>query len=95
MEQTLLAAMLAGIILSIPLAENATPRFTVHNGPVTAPGTARRARVEPCWEVAGVSKAGVAAAAKHCPTGAAGSEAVVREFVRLDAAEAAADPADS
>ena len=56
-NRTLLAAMLAGIILSIPLAENASAQVTVHNGPVTAPGTARRARVEPCWEVAGVSKA--------------------------------------
>ena len=69
-NRTLLAAMLAGIILSIPLAENASAQVTVHNGPVTAPGTARRARVEPCWEVAGVSKA---ALQQHCPTGAPGS----------------------
>jgi TolA-binding protein len=55
-NKTVLSALLAGIILSAALAENATAQVPIRTGPSTAPGTTKHPRVEPCWEVAGVSK---------------------------------------
>jgi Spy/CpxP family protein refolding chaperone len=54
---TVLSGLLAGIILSAALANNATAQVPIRTGPHTASGpSAKPARVEPCWEVAGVSK---------------------------------------
>jgi TolA-binding protein len=55
-NKTMPTALLAGIILSAALAENATAQVPVRTGPSTAPGTTTHPRLEPCWEVAGVSK---------------------------------------
>jgi TolA-binding protein len=56
-NKTVLSALLAGIILSAALAENATAQVPIRTTPSTASGqTSRPPRVEPCWEVAGVSK---------------------------------------
>ncbi len=59
-NKTLLAALLAGIILSAALAQNAMAQVPVRTGPSAAPGTTlKRPRAEPCWEVAGVSKSAI------------------------------------
>jgi hypothetical protein len=56
-NKTALSTLLAGIILSAALAETATAQVPIRPVPPTAPGpTARPARQEPCWEVAGISK---------------------------------------
>ena len=58
-NKTVLSALLAGIILSAALAENATAQVPIRTRPSTAPGTTTRPRLEPCWEVAGVSKSAI------------------------------------
>ena len=58
-NKTLLPALLAGIILSAAPAENASAQVPIRARPSTAPGTTTRPRLEPCWEVAGVSKAAI------------------------------------
>jgi hypothetical protein len=58
-NKTALLALLAGIILSAALAENATAQIPIRPKPSTAPGTTTHPRLEPCWEVAGVSKAAI------------------------------------
>jgi hypothetical protein len=94
-NKTVLSALLAGIILSAALAENATAQVPIRTRRSTASGpTSRPPRVEPCWEVAGVPKSAVpqrrviAQQARH-------EVEAVRELIALDAAEAATDPADS
>ena len=58
--KTALAAVLAGIVLSAALAQNALAQVPIRTRPSTAPGTTlKHPRVEPCWEVAGVSKAAI------------------------------------
>jgi len=57
-NNTVLSALLAGIILSA-LPENATAQVPIRTRPSTAPGTTRRPRLEPCWEVAGVAKSAI------------------------------------
>ena len=57
-NKTVLSALLAGIILSA-LPENATAQVPTRTRPSTAPGTTKRPRLEPCWEVAGVSKSAI------------------------------------
>ncbi len=58
--KTALAAVLAGIVLSAALAQNALAQVPIRTRPSTAPGTTlKHPRVEPCWEVAGVSKSAV------------------------------------
>jgi len=57
-SKTVLSGLLAGIMLSAALAGNATAQVPIRPVPPTASGpTAKPARVEPCWEIAGVSKA--------------------------------------
>jgi len=58
-DKTVLSALFAGIILSAALAENATAQVPIRPRPSTAPGTTTRPRLEPCWEVAGVSKTAI------------------------------------
>jgi hypothetical protein len=58
-NKTALSALFAGIILSAALAENATAQVPIRPRPSTAPGTTTRPRLEPCWEVAGVSKSAI------------------------------------
>jgi hypothetical protein len=58
-NKTVLSALLTGIILSATLAENATAQVPIRPRPSTAPGTTKRPRLEPCWEVAGVSKSAI------------------------------------
>jgi hypothetical protein len=59
-NKTVLSALLAGIILSAALVENATAQVPIRTGPSTGSRpTSRRPRQEPCWEVAGVSKAAI------------------------------------
>jgi len=58
-NKTLLSAVFAGIILSTALAENAIAQIPIRTRPSTAPGTIKRPRLEPCWEVAGVSKSAI------------------------------------
>jgi Spy/CpxP family protein refolding chaperone len=58
-NKTVLSALLTGIILSAALAENASAQVPIRPRPSTAPGTTTRPRLEPCWEVAGVSKAAI------------------------------------
>jgi TolA-binding protein len=55
-NKTVLSALLTGIILSAALAENAAAQIPIRPRPSTAPGTAIHPRLEPCWEVAGISK---------------------------------------
>ena len=57
-NKTVLSALLTLIILSAALAENATAQAPIRTRPSTAPGTTKP-RLEPCWEVAGVSKAAI------------------------------------
>ena len=57
-NKTVLSALLTLIILSAPLAGNATAQAPIRTRPSTAPGTTKP-RLEPCWEVAGVSKSAV------------------------------------
>jgi len=57
-NKTVLSTLLAGIILSA-LPENATAQVPIRTRPSTAPGTTKRPRLEPCWEVAGVSKSAI------------------------------------
>jgi len=57
-NMALLSALLAGVILSVALAENADAQVVIRNGPSTASKPiAKPPKQEPCWEVAGVSKA--------------------------------------
>jgi hypothetical protein len=58
-DKTALSALFAGIILSAALAGNATAQVPIRIRPSTAPGTTKRPRLEPCWEVAGVSKSAI------------------------------------
>ena len=58
-NKTVLSALLAGIILSAALVENATAQVPIRTRPSTAPGTITHPRLEPCWEVAGVSKSAI------------------------------------
>jgi len=57
-NKTVLSALLTLIILSAALAGNATAQAPIRTRPSTAPGTTKP-RLEPCWEVAGVSKAAI------------------------------------
>src|SRR6266404_964937 len=57
-NKTVLSALLTLIILSAPLAGNATAQVPIRTRPSTAPGTTKP-RLEPCWEVAGVSKTAI------------------------------------
>ena len=52
-------ALLAGIILSAALSENAIAQVPIRTGPPAASRPTPRPRVEPCWEVAGVSKSAI------------------------------------
>ena len=58
-NKTVLPAIFAGIILSAALVGNATAQVPIRIRPSTGPGTIRRPRLEPCWEVAGVSKSAI------------------------------------
>src|ERR1700682_6150078 len=58
-NKTVLSALLAGTILSAALADNATAQVPIRPRPSTAPGTTTHPRLEPCWEVAGVSKSAI------------------------------------
>src|SRR5260221_3161691 len=55
-NKSALTALLAGIILSAALAENAAAQAPIRARPSTIPGTVRPPRLEPSWEVAGLSK---------------------------------------
>jgi hypothetical protein len=56
-NRTALSALLAGIILAAALAKNAVAQVPTR-GPVSGGGPATKPpRQEPCWQVAGVSKA--------------------------------------
>src|SRR5258708_12543340 len=57
-NKTVLSALLTLIILSAALAGNATAQAPIRTMPSTAPGTTKP-RLEPCWEVAGVSKTAI------------------------------------
>ena len=52
-------ALLAGIILSAALSENVIAQVPIRTGPPAASRPTPRPRVEPCWEVAGVSKSAI------------------------------------
>ncbi len=59
-NKTVLSTLLGGIMFSAALAENATAQVPIRTVPSTAPATtSKRPRVEPCWEVAGVSKSAI------------------------------------
>ena len=58
-NKTALSALLAGIILSAALAADATAQVPIRNRPSAAPGITKRPRLEPCWEVAGISKSAI------------------------------------
>jgi TolA-binding protein len=57
-NKTVLSALLAGISLAA-LAGNATAQVPIRPRPSTVPGTTKHPRLEPCWEVAGVSKSAI------------------------------------
>ena len=57
-SKTVLSTLLAGIILSAALADNAPAQVPIRPRP-PAPGTTTHPRLEPCWEVAGVSKSAI------------------------------------
>jgi hypothetical protein len=58
-NKTVLSALLTGLIFSATLIENATAQVPVRTRRPTAPGTTTHPRLEPCWEVAGVSKSAI------------------------------------
>src|ERR1700687_6414170 len=58
-NKTVISALLTGLIFSATLVKNATAQVPIRPRPSTAPGTTKRPRLEPCWEVAGVSKAAI------------------------------------
>jgi len=53
------STLLAGVILLAALAENASAQTPVRTFPSTTPGTTKKPKLEPCWQVAGVSKSAV------------------------------------
>ena len=57
--KTVLAALLAGIVLSTALVENAAAQVSIRTRPPVATKPTPRARQEPCWEVAGVAKSAI------------------------------------
>ncbi len=59
LNKTALSSLLAGVILSTALANNSAAQTPVRTFPSTATGTTRKPKLEPCWQVAGVSKAAV------------------------------------
>ena len=58
-EKTVLSALLTGIVLSAALVEYASAQVPIRTGPPGATRPTPRPRVEPCWEVAGVSKSAI------------------------------------
>jgi TolA-binding protein len=58
-NKTVLAALLAGIMLSAALAQNAGAQVVVRRPPTATGPTTRPPRVEPCWQVAGVAKSAI------------------------------------
>jgi hypothetical protein len=58
-EKTVLSALLAGIVLSAALVERAAAQVPIRTGPPGATRPTPRPRVEPCWEVAGVTKSAI------------------------------------
>ena len=68
-NKTVLSALLTLIILSAALAENATAQAPIRTRPSTAPGTTNHPRLEPCWEVAGVSEGGRTASSNDYTAG--------------------------
>ena len=58
-KKAVLPTLLAGIVFSAALIPEASAQVPVRTGPAAGPGTTRRPRVEPCWEVAGVPKSAV------------------------------------
>ena len=67
-NKTVLSALLTLIIHSAALAENATAQAPIRTRPSTAPGTTKP-RLEPCWEVAGVSEGGHTASSNDYTAG--------------------------
>jgi TolA-binding protein len=55
----LILILMLMVILMAALAENATAQVPIRTKPSTAPGATKRPRLEPCWEVAGVSKSAI------------------------------------
>lgn len=58
-KKTALSTLLAAIALSAALAGNAVAQAPIRTFPSTAPGATKKPHLEPCWEVAGVSKSAV------------------------------------
>jgi hypothetical protein len=58
-NKTALSTLLAGVILLAALANNATAQAPVRTFPSTPPGATKKPKLEPCWQVAGVSKSAV------------------------------------
>jgi hypothetical protein len=56
-NKSALCTLLIGTILSATLAVNATAQVPIRTGPSTGVKPVPRAKKEPCWEVAGVTKA--------------------------------------
>ena len=57
-KKTILSALLAGILLSAALVKSAGAQVPIRTGPSTGTSpVAKPPRQEPCWQVAGVSKA--------------------------------------
>ena len=72
-EKTVLSALLAGIVLSAALVESAAAQVPIRTGPHGATKPTPRPRVEPCWEVAGVTKSAIEQRRTIEPAGAPGS----------------------
>jgi hypothetical protein len=57
-QNTMFSALLAGILLSASLVENTNAQIPVRTGPPTSTNpVAKPPRQEPCWQVAGVTRA--------------------------------------
>ena len=57
-KNTIFSALLAGVVLTTALVENAGAQVPVRTGPSTSANrVAKPPRQEPCWQVAGVSRA--------------------------------------
>jgi hypothetical protein len=58
-NKTAVATLFAGVVLLAAIPKNSDAQTPVRTFPSTTTGTTRKPKLEPCWQVAGVSKSAV------------------------------------